>query len=67
MRPQLPDDPPPEVVRGTNVCATDGKPIPHLAAEAGDPFCSAQCCRNWHGVEIPVGAGGPNVGRPRTR
>ncbi len=31
--------------RGCLVC---GKPRPELAVAAGDPFCSADCCRAHH-------------------
>lgn len=28
-----------------------GKPLPELARQHGDPFCSAECCREFYGVE----------------
>lgn len=33
------------------VCGKDRKPQGHYKAEAAhDPYCSAKCCREWHGL-----------------
>lgn len=42
-----------------DACAACGKPRNAAARRHSDPFCSAACCRAWHGVEssFPPGEG----------
>lgn len=41
------------------------KPAVDVAAMvAGDPFCSTDCCKKYHGVVTNSGSGTP-IGRPR--
>ena len=35
----------------TGLCVTCGKPLPPLAVQEGDDFCSTECARQAHGVQ----------------
>lgn len=37
----------------TNTCIVCGGPIPEIAVQAEDPFCTTTCCREHHGCPLP--------------
>ncbi len=39
----------PKVTKRSN-CAVCGKKRPPVAIAEGDPFCTNQCCRQFHGI-----------------
>lgn len=55
------DDPQPQV---DGKCALRGcrKPVPPIAVKEGDSFCSADCCKTYHGVKSMFAQGeGPTT------
>jgi hypothetical protein len=45
----------PRVISKRDRCIVDNKPRPLTAVAASDPFCRTECCKEFHGVDDPVG------------
>jgi len=46
------------------LCALCPKPLPELAIEYGDPYCSSTCARADHGCSLPVLKAPPKPRKP---
>jgi hypothetical protein len=40
-----------------------GKPYATAEQYASEPFCSTECCREWHGVLLPASPWSPMGGK----
>jgi hypothetical protein len=54
----MPDEMPVTLVSSAR-CAVCGGPLPRLAVQDVDPYCSSVCCKAAH--QVPLGPGYPNV------
>jgi hypothetical protein len=56
------DPKPKRVKKGVFACAKCGQELNETTMKNQDPFCSTNCCHEYHGVEIQIPHRGYTVG-----